>query len=140
MTALGVIRILIVPAAALALAACSSAPSASTIRGDVSPDGSSNPLGFAMTYAACAQDSPAPGAQVTVTDPGGKVVGSGTLGTWTRTHVSADAVTGFACDMPFTMTGVPAEQRYGFRINGVPGTIWMTSVSRLVTLSVKSAP
>jgi hypothetical protein len=35
------------------------------------------------------------------------------------------------------MKNVPDEPRYGFKINGVPGTLWFTSVSH-VTLSVGS--
>jgi hypothetical protein len=40
--------------------------------------------------------------------------------------------------MPFTMKNVPHEDRYGFAINGVPGKIWVTDVSKEVTLSVSS--
>lgn len=40
----------------------------------------------------------------------------------------------FHCDMPLTIKGVPHEARDGLAINcGVPGTIWESDVSRMVS-------
>lgn len=124
-------------------AGCSSggAPAA-TVNGTVTP---SSPSGVtavfgrginATTYAGCAKASPAPGTQITVIDPSGKVIGTGTLGRWVDTSVTARGLKVYQCDMPFTISNVPSEQRYGFAINGVPGTMWETTVSGPVHLSV----
>ena len=127
---------------AVAVAACGSGSPSVTIRGHIAPNGPSSILGVAgdqTSYADCSVDSPSPGTQVTVTDPSGKVIGTAALGTWSTTRVSAAGLTLYTCRMPFTMTGVPGEQRYGFEINNVPGKIWMTKVSQLVTLDVSSS-
>lgn len=114
-----------------------------TIKGTVTPSsGASAVFGAGMnatTYAGCAAASPAPGTQITVTDPSGKVIGTGALGIWTDASVTASGVTIYPCDMPFTIKNVPPEQHYGFSINGVPGTIWETSVSGSVNLSVSGS-
>jgi hypothetical protein len=87
-----------------------------------------------MNYGECSSDTPSPGVQVVVTDPSGKVIGTGTLGPWSHQTATASGLTMFPCWMPFVMRNVPTEPRYGFSVNGVPGTIWMTKVSQLVTL------
>ena len=112
-----------------------------TIHGSVTPSSSaSSVFGSGMTatsYAQCGTASPAPGDQVTVTDPSGKVIGTGTLGVWSRGSTTVSGTIIYPCDMPFTMGGVPSESRYGFEISGVPGTIWETSISH-VSLAVSS--
>ena len=108
-----------------------------TIRGNVSPGGGAFG-GLAMSYSECSETSPSPGSQVTVSNPGGAVIGSATLGTWSPMTATADGVTMYACDMPFTIKNIPAESRYGFKINNVPGEIWVTSVRQSVTLEVGS--
>ena len=117
--------------------------SAVTIKGTVTPSsGASSVFGAgvnATTYAGCAAASPMPGTQITVTDPSGKVIGTGTLGVWADSSVTTSGLTVYLCDMPFTIKNVPSEQRYGFSINGVPGTIWETSVSGPVNLSVSGS-
>lgn len=124
-------------------AGCSSGgASAVTVNGTVTPSSSSGVSSVfghginATTYAGCKKASPAPGTQITVTDPSGKVIGTGTLGQWADTTVTAQGLKVYPCNMPFTISNVPSEQRYGFAINGVPGTMWETSVSGLVHLSV----
>jgi hypothetical protein len=47
-------------------------------------------------------------------------------------------VTVYSCAMPFTIKGVPNETRYGFQVNGVPGTIWETSVNS-VSLNISNS-
>ena len=123
--------------AGLSAAACSSVqahtpttPTSVTIHGTVRPDVS----GAARYYQACAYGKPSPGAQVTVTDPSGAVISTGTLGAWSHANPSGM----FTCAMPFTVANVPHEARYGFAINGVPGTIWKTSVGGTVQLEVSS--
>ena len=127
-------------AGALVLAACGGT-STSTIHGQVSPNGSASALGLggdAQAYSECSEDTPTPGTQVTVTDPSGKVIGTATLGLWSHATISQSGLTLYTCNMPFTMKAVPAEQRYGFEINNVPGKIWVNKVSKLVTLAVGS--
>lgn len=125
--------------ACFAVAACGS--SSVTIRGTVTPSSnSSSVFGPGMTatsYAACSLASPAPGSQVTVTDPSGKVIGTGTLGFWSNANTTVSGTTVYPCEMPFTIQGVSSEPRYGFHIDGVPGTIWETTISH-VSLDVSS--
>jgi hypothetical protein len=52
----------------------------------------SNSAGIPVNYGFCSEDNPQPGAQVVVTDPSGKVIGSGMLGTWSHIHASVDGV------------------------------------------------
>jgi hypothetical protein len=92
----------------------------------------------ATSYATCAASSPEPGTQVTVTDPSGAVIGTGTLGLWNHDSTTVSGTTIYPCDMPFTIKDQPHEARYGFAINGVPGTIWETSV-RSVSLAISSS-
>jgi hypothetical protein len=125
-------------AAALALAACSSSPSTSIVHGTVAPNGSASTLGLAgdaQQYSECALDTPKPSSQVTVTDPSGKVIGNAGLSLWSHQTIRTDGLTLYPCDMPFVIKNVPNEPRYGFKINGVPGVIWFTSLKH-VALSV----
>jgi hypothetical protein len=130
-TALGALAVFLV-------AGCGGGPSTVTIHGQVEPGGgalgSVGGGGLEMNYAACANDTPSPGTQVVVTDPSGKVIGTGTLGAWSHKTATASALTMYPCWMPFTIKDVPTEQRYGFSVNDVPGTIWLTKVDQLVTL------
>jgi hypothetical protein len=116
--------------------------SAVTVNGTVTPSsGASSVFGSgitATTYAECALASPKPGTQITITSPSGQVIGTGTLGLWADSSVTASGVTVYQCDMPFIIKNVPSESRYGFSVNGVPGTIWETSVSGPVNLSINS--
>ena len=116
--------------------------SAVTITGTVTPSSaSSSVFGNGMnatSYAACAVTSPKPGTQVTVTDPSGKGIGTTTLGLWDNTHATASGLTVCLCDIPFTIKNVPAEQRYGFSVDGESGTIWETNASKPVNLSINS--
>jgi hypothetical protein len=79
-------------AVALALTACGST-STVTVHGTVQPystgDSLTDGLGYAQTYSECSIGNPAPGTQVTVTDPTGKVIGSPALGLWQNGSVSA---------------------------------------------------
>jgi hypothetical protein len=93
----------------------------------------------ATSYATCASSTPEPGTQVTVTDPSGTVIGTGTLGLWNHDSTTVSGATIYPCDMPFTIKDVPHEARYGFAINGVPGTIWETSINGAVSLTVSSS-
>ena len=102
----------------LALAGCGGT-STSTIHGQVAPTGPSATLGLG---------GPKPSTQITVNDPSGKVIGTGTLGTWRTGTTSAGGLTLYTCTMPFTISSVPSEPRYGFSITGVPGTTWVTNV------------
>jgi hypothetical protein len=122
---------------AVAVAACGSGSPSVTIHGQVLPARADGVP--ATSYGFCSEGSPSPGDQVTVSDPGGKVIGIATLGTWNHTRATVDGVTVYPCLMPFTMKGVPGEQRYGFGINNVPGKIWVTKVNQLVTLDVSSS-
>ncbi len=74
-----------------------------------------------MAMRAAALRKPKPGTQVVVTDPSGKVIGTGTLGAWSHEHMKIGGTTVYSCIMPFTISGVSTQSRYGFRINGVPG-------------------
>jgi hypothetical protein len=131
---------LVVPIVMVAAGCSSGGASAVTVNGTVNPSSGVavvfGPGINATTYAGCAKASPAPGTQIKVTDPSGKVIGTGTLGRWTDTSVTAQGLKVYPCDMPFTINNVPSEQRYGFAINGVPGMMWETSVSGPVHLSV----
>lgn len=113
-----------------------------TIKGTVTPaSAASSVFGSginATSYAECAVANPKPGTQVTVSSPSGQVIGTSALGIWADSSVTTSGVTIYLCDMPFTIKNVPSEQRYGFSINGVPGTIWETSISGSVNLSVNS--
>lgn len=134
------IAVALVVAATATLSACGN--STVTVHGQVEPGGgalaSMGADGLAQTYSGCSDDTPSPGSQVTVTNPSGKVIGSATLGTWSHRTVTADGLTMYPCWMPFTMKNVAAEQRYGFKINNVPGEIWVNNVSKIVTLDVGS--
>lgn len=120
-------------------AACSSSPAPVTIRGTLTPSSAaSSVFGSGVNgtaYASCTAAKPGPGTQVTVTDPSGKVIGTGTLGQWNRDTGKASGVTAYRCDMPFTVSGVPAEPRYGLQVAGVTGTSWVTSASSPVSLT-----
>jgi hypothetical protein len=123
------------------LAACgSSTPPPVTVHGTVTPSsGSSSVFGQGMnstSYVGCAAASPAPGTQVTVSSPSGTVIGTGTLGVWNPNNTTVSGTTIYTCDMPFTIKNIPQETRYGFAINGVPGTIWESSVTGTVSLAV----
>lgn len=124
-------RLLVTAAAALAAAACSGTPAPVTIRGTLTPALS---LSDAYSGFNCAFRAPVPGQQVTVTDPSGKVIGTGTLGQWRHDTVKVSGVTVYRCDMPFTVTGVPPQQRYGIQAAGSAGTTWVTSVSGPVSI------
>jgi hypothetical protein len=50
-----------------------------------------------------------------------------------------ERLTIYMCLEPFTMKNVPAESRYGFEINGEPGTLWENSVTGTVSLSVSGS-
>jgi hypothetical protein len=97
------------------------------------------PAGYAQTYSECSLGNPAPGTQVTVTSPSGKVIGDAKLGLWKTGTVTVSGLTIYTCLMPFTMSGVTSEPRYGFQISGVPGTIWENSVTGKVALSVSGS-
>jgi hypothetical protein len=130
------------PIIVIAAGCSSSGASAVNVNGMVNPSSSSGVATVfgaginATTYAGCAKARPAPGTQITVTDPSGKVIGTGTLGRWLDTTVTAHGLKVYQCNMPFTISNVPSEQRYGFLIKGVPGTMWEASVSGPVHLSV----
>jgi hypothetical protein len=136
-------RIALGALAAFLVAGCGGSPATVTIHGQVEPGGgalsSVGGNGLEMNYGACSGDTPTPGAQVVVADPSGKVIGTGTLGTWSHKTATASGLTMYPCWMPFTIKNVPTEQRYGFSVNGVPGTIWMTKVNQLVTLVMSSS-
>lgn len=112
-----------------------------TIHGNVAPSSADTMvLGVtAATYAGCAQAIPRPGSQVMVTDPSGKVIGTGTLGTWSHARTTTAGVTTYTCAMPFTITSVPHEPSYGFQIANVPGTIWVTNVIKPVSLNLSKS-
>jgi hypothetical protein len=117
--------------AVLAVAACGGT-STVTVHGTVTPHSEvSGMFGGVSSYANCSLDSPAPGTQITVTDPSGKVIGTAALGYWTGQTVAVSGLTLWTCPEPFTMKDVPSEPRYGFHINGAPGTIWETSVNNV---------
>ena len=124
----------------LVVAACGGGSSAVTIHGTVTPSsGVSAVFGAGMnanSYTSCSSASPAPGTQVSVTDPSGKVIGTGTLGLWSHASVKISGTTVYSCDMPFTIKDISAEPRYGFAINNVPGKIWVTDINKEVTLNV----
>jgi hypothetical protein len=61
----------------------------------------------------------------------------GTLGLWNHDHLTAGGTTFYSCDMPFTISGVPSEPRYGLQVAGVPGTTWTTATT--VTLTVNQS-
>jgi hypothetical protein len=113
-----------------------------TIHGQVEPPPADTfVLGVqATSYAGCAQLHPRPRTRVTVTDPSGKVIGSGSLGDWSRatTRVRGVPVPVYTCRMPFTITGVPHEQSYGFQFSDFPGTIWVTKVSKPVLVNLSA--
>jgi hypothetical protein len=135
------IFVLLASASTAAVLSACGGTSAVTIHGQIEPDGGAASIsgGLAMTYADCSSDSPAPGSQVTVSDPAGKVIGTATLGHWSHRTATASGLTMYPCMMPFTMRNVVAEQRYGFGINGVPGKIWVSNVSKPVFLQVGSS-
>ena len=137
--AVGGVVVLIAVIAAVKLAGGSSA---ATITGTVTPSSAASSVfgsGInATSYAECAVTSPKPGTQVTVTSPSGQVIGTGTLGLWSHSSVTASGLTVYLCDMRFTIKSVPAEQRYGFSVDGESGTIWETNVTKPVSLSIGS--
>jgi len=118
--------------AGLSVAACGgSQPATVTIHGSVAND-----VSAAAPYpAACAFGKPASGNQIVITSPSGTVISTATLGTLIH---AANPSGHFTCTLPFTATKVPQETRYGFTINGVPGTIWMTNISGTVQLNVSA--
>lgn len=115
---------------AAAIAGCGS--SSQTIHGTLMPPG------YQPTYSECAMTNPQPGDQVVVIDPSGKVIATATLGTWQHDHATYQGITDYGCHMPFTMTGVPSEPRYGFQVQGVPGTSWVTNATD-VSLTVSQS-
>jgi hypothetical protein len=129
----------VIAAAALVAAACGGGSLSVTIHGTLTPSVLSSVSGRdvnASSYAGCRSASPAPGTQVTVTGPDGTVIGTATLGLWSPASIAVSRTRGYSCAMPFTIKDVPSQVRYGFRVNGVPGTIWETSVSH-VSLDVR---
>jgi hypothetical protein len=72
-----------------------------------------------------------PGDQITVTDPSGSVIGTGTLDAGVSTPLPAAllpwaAGTGYAGDVTYKFrVTVPGETRYGVTV-GTHGTIWFT--------------
>jgi hypothetical protein len=136
-SAVAVAAAVVAAVVAVGLSACGGG--SVTVGGTVQPYAEADSLtggaGYAQTYSECSVGSPAPGAQVTVTSPSGSVIGTAKLGLWKSGHVTVSGLTIFTCLMPFSMSGVPSEPRYGFQIAGVPGTLWETSVSD-VALSV----
>ena len=137
--ATAIMAVLAAGSLAVTAAACSS-PATSTVHGTVTPNGSASTLGLGgdvQIYAECAEDTPKPGDQVTVTDPSGKVIGNASLGLWSHRTIRTAGLTLYPCGMSFVMKNVPSEPRYGFKINGVPSTIWFTSLKH-VALSVGS--
>jgi hypothetical protein len=129
-------------ASALSVTACGGGPPPETVHGQVAPSSAVANVFSGVTansYAQCSEATPAPGTQVTVTNPSGKVLGSAVLGLWSHQHITTSGITAYQCDMPFTIRDVPHEARYGFAINGVPGKIWVTKLSGGVTLSVSSS-
>ncbi len=125
----------VIAAAALA-AACGGGSSSIAIHGTLTPSlglsSASGPGVNASTYAGCRSASPVPGTQVTVTDSGGTVIGTATLGLWSPAGIVESGTTVYSCAMPFIIKSVPSEARYGFQVNGVLGTIWETSVSHVI--------
>jgi hypothetical protein len=111
-----------------------------TVHGTVTPlsgPSSVSGSGFtAKTYAGCALARPRPGTLITITSLSGQVIGTGTLGEWAHSAVTASGATVYQCEMPFTIKNVPSEPRYGFSVNGVPGTLWQTTVSSPVNLRI----
>lgn len=132
-------KLAVIGALILMVASCGGSSSV-TIHGTLTPSsGASGVFGAGMTattYGLCATANPTPGTQVTVTDSSGKVIGTGELGLWKHDHSSIGGTTIYQCDMPFMIKDVPSEPRYGFQINGVPGTIWESSTT--VSLDVSS--
>ena len=130
----------VIAAAALVAAACGGGSSSVTIHGTLTPSSGlssvSGPGVNAFSYAGCRSASPVPGTQVTVTGPGGTVIGTATLGLWSPASIVVSGTRVYSCAMPFTIKSVPSQARYGFQVNGVPGTIWETSVSH-VSLDVR---
>lgn len=124
-------KLLVTAGIALAVASCSSSPAPVTIRGTVSPQLS---VSDALGGFDCARRSPVPGDQVVVTDPSGKVIGTGTLGQWRRDTANVSGVTVYRCDMPFTVAGVPPQQRYGIQAAGSSRVTWVTDVSGPVSI------
>jgi hypothetical protein len=130
----------VIAAAALVATTCGGGSSSVTIHGTLTPSSGlssvSGPGVNASSYAGCRSASPVPGTQVTVTRPGGTVIGTATLGLWSPASIVVSGTRVYSCAMPFTIKGVPSQARYGFQVNGVPGTIWKTSVSH-VSLDVR---
>lgn len=94
-------------------------------------------FGGVTEYAYCSSETPAPGTQVTVKDPSGKVLGVGSLGPWSQQSTTVSGLVMYSCAMPFTITGLPKESVYGFSVNGVSGIDWETDISN-VNLDVTS--
>ena len=130
----------VIAAAALVATTCGGGSSSVTIHGTLTPSSGlssvSGPGVNASSYAGCRSASPVPGTQVTVTGPGGTVIGTATLGLWLPASTVVSGTRVYSCAMPFTIKSVPSQARYGFQVNGVPGTIWKTSVSH-VSLDVR---
>jgi hypothetical protein len=134
----GGLAVLIVVAAVVVKTVVGASPA--TVNGTVTPlSGVSSVSGggfAARTYARCELARPKPGTQITITSVSGQVIGTGTLGAWTHSTVTVLGKEVYLCDMPFTIKNVPSEARYGFSLNGFPGTIWETSVSSPVNLRI----
>lgn len=118
------------PAVVLAasLAACST--NSATLHGRVTP-ASALPT-HRQAQVECTTLMPSPGTQVTVADPGGKIIGTGDLGTCQVIKVKA----GYRCAEAFTVTGLPAEPRYGLAVSGIVSTLWIIDVHKPITFYV----
>ena len=128
-----VLAAVILPAAVLT--ACSSSPPPVTTHGTLTVE--VNPLGG--TEVSEAYPDITSGTQVTVTNPSGTVIGTGTL-SYSKSQTDAEAfVLGTAMGLgtsaddleldigvyTFTVTGLPGGlSRYGFSVGTNRGTIW----------------
>ena len=65
------------------------------------------------------------GSQVTVVDPSGKVIGTGTL-SYTKADTTAGASLQWAMVYGFTVTVPTGEARYGIQVGHGRGTVWFT--------------
>jgi hypothetical protein len=102
------------------IAACGG--SSATMNGSLTVTTSSG----ASSFCSGASFSGGQGTQVTVIDPGSKVIGTGTLGA-PRSSAANQLGCVVGTDVyKFTVTGLPGEPRYGVQISGEQGTIWFT--------------
>jgi hypothetical protein len=113
--------------AALALAACSSAPAAVTVRGTLDL---SSATGWAEAAGQSCDYGNTP-AQLILTSSSGATLATATLSAGTLANSSV-------CSLPFRFTSVAAGgSEYGVRLAG-HGTVWYTArqVNRPVTLTL----